>query len=68
MQAKMVSAKRWVVCVNIGGTFLVWDVGFGVVVILFWGQRKVHPSMSGGKLYFVVNGLNDQKIWLRSYS
>ena len=32
------------------------------------GERKVHPSMSEGKRYFVVNGLNQIKTWLRSYS
>ena len=35
---------------------------------LFFSERKVHPSMSEGKLYFVFSGLNQAKTWLRSYS
>ena len=34
----------------------------------FFGERKVHPSMSEGKLHFVFSGLNQAKTWLRSYS
>ena len=42
-----------------------YDVTLHVFII---AERKVHPSMSEGKQYFVFNGLNQAKTWLRSYS